>query len=885
MNVKNIRKFVGTSTLLVGAVLTMVMPLLLAAAPVRAATACDPSLDPSCSPVSSTTGAGDADWADGQDIFVNKSITRFVKYPGTLTGNGYTINFTPAHFTQSKITGENMTLTSPAPTFGGGGTVQLPTNCPVMVLQVNNYKTATQATLKIPSFSEPIIGSAQCNGYDSKLETIKLANTYNDATKNGTTNATSNSSSSNSNTGCDQKTQDCCPLDDSSGLRWVMCPILLIAQGATVLLTGALTTFLYTPTDQIFTPQFHTVFDTFRNLGVALLVIAGLLMVISQAAGLEMFAAYTVRKALPRIIIAAIVMAVAWPLLQIIVTFFNDLGSWTNQLLLTAGQVPNAGSPQDGFNLGMSIFLGTGALVVAAAASTGILVSYVATLLLGLLVGFAVLAVRQLVILLCILTFPFAMAAFAVPGLEEFWKFWRKLFRDALLMFPIIMGIMGAGQAMSHIAGEAAKEARTVGQTSTGTTWDLLSGLAFIVPLFVWPFAFKLAGNIFGAVAGTGQGLFKSLRDYRANKRAQRLEDAKRGNFFKGNDALSRGLSTAAWGATNLGAARGNPLKWRERMHEARQITDFAQAAELAEKSPELTNIGNENDTLTAAKMLARGVSGGEVRSHLMAEARAANAAAAPEDKLTEAQMEASVRSKMTRAEMASRAGNKRAVEIAADMLGGMSGTQWMDDKYTEDQFDSAGVRIAKKGDIKERNAGVKMARAIAETARGDSNLAARLYSNIRSNSARAGRIDLGGQSWRGGFKQVTNAMNGKAIDWDEVLLDAFKSTDANSMLRGKADSSKSILQAVKKKLGENAHDPDALRSLSEYAAGLVNAQRTGGIYSSPQSLKIVNDIVGSLPDDLRAEVQKMYEAAVPRTGELPTRLSSEDPFIKPPEA
>lgn len=316
---------------------------------------------------------------------------------------------------------------------------------------------------------------------------------------------------------------DQCPLDPSEALRWIACPLIVGAQNALLKIIDLIGNFLYVPADQIFGANsaggsFQNVFNTFRNIGISLLVIAGLAMVASQAAGLEIFAAYTVRKALPRIVIATIGMALAWPLLQFIVVFFNDLGTWIGQIILTATHT-TAYATDVGQALVGIVTTVIGLLAYFAFTGPEALFALVGTLLLSLLVGFIVLAIRQLVIVLCILLAPLAIASSILPGTEKLWNFWRDALIGALLMFPIIMGMLSSGIAVAYIASAAGSAAAAQGQQGASLTWNLLAVIVCFAPFFMLPFAFRLASGIMGgvvsAVTGVHGGLFKSLAERR----------------------------------------------------------------------------------------------------------------------------------------------------------------------------------------------------------------------------------------------------------------------------------------------------------------------------------------------------------------------------------
>lgn len=323
-----------------------------------------------------------------------------------------------------------------------------------------------------------------------------------------------------------------CIIPGNNGLNWVMCPLFTLLSGAVSLLNNMITTLLIFPVNTYFDSSngLQQAYSVFRNISVGMLVLAGLLMVISQAADLEIFAAHTVRKALPRIIIAAILIALSWPLLRFTITFFNDLGQWVGQIIITVATSYKAA--QQGFD-GLTflsqigtmaiggLIVGVAVLIMGAAAVLSFLVSIV----LVFLMGFIVLALRQVIILICILGTPIAIASFVLPGTEKVGRFWKDTFIAVMVMFPIITAFLSAGAAMAYI---------TMNAKSGDYTYHILAVIFFIGPYFVLPFAFRLAGGLVEQIVNFAEGAHKQgagglLQNYRKGEREWRHQQRMEG--------------------------------------------------------------------------------------------------------------------------------------------------------------------------------------------------------------------------------------------------------------------------------------------------------------------------------------------------------------------
>jgi hypothetical protein len=395
----------------------------------------------------------------------------------------------------------------------------------------------------------------------------------------------------------DDSTDDC-PLAAGSPLRWLGCPLISIGASTVQTLQHMIENFLFTPVAQIFdNAGFKATANTFRVLGIALVIIAGLIMVISQAVGLELFDAYTIRKVLPRLAIALIGMALAWPILRFVIVFFDDLGLWASSLIGAVPHVNTAGHDDEGAATALTAaFAGVGGGAAVAALGFGGILSLIGTILLALLVGFIVLAVRQMVILVAVLMAPLAIAAYVLPGTQKLWNFWKDALLTSMVMFPIIMIFLASGKALSSLL------------SSAGTTeMTILAIFVYFAPFFLLPFAFKLAGGlmstIFSIANDRGRGGFDRLKKYRQGKVAGNFQAMKQGNRYKGNSAMARGFNRTTRGAAIVasGEVGINPARWKSQVGSAISRNTLDEAREAIEKNPFMRNIASNDDFMMAA--------------------------------------------------------------------------------------------------------------------------------------------------------------------------------------------------------------------------------------------------------------------------------------------
>jgi hypothetical protein len=384
-----------------------------------------------------------------------------------------------------------------------------------------------------------------------------------------------------------------CSLTGGS-LSWIMCPVIDGIQLAVTWLDDQLTSWMVigtngnTGTDQpqqIFCPgaetgscgHFYKAWISFRDLALGLMVIAGLIMVVSQALGMEILDAYTIRKVLPRVLIAAVTITLSWPLMEFLVTLSNDLGYGIRSLIL---------DPFGSLAINFSFGALWGLVAVGGLAIIGILglLSFAATALIAVLVAFLTLAVRQLVVIILVLISPIAIVAYILPGTQKYYKQWQELFIKTLLMFPLIVAFLAGGRVLAAVASQGGGYANT-----------LIALVAYIGPYFAIPMTFRMSGGIMNAVGSAvnsrGEGARNALRGFRSNRAKKNLADLASGerlntdinlgnkrlsNFY--NKRVAGGFNKATAGTANLANAGFNPLQMRNRMAAARAEQNMERA-------------------------------------------------------------------------------------------------------------------------------------------------------------------------------------------------------------------------------------------------------------------------------------------------------------------
>jgi len=337
---------------------------------------------------------------------------------------------------------------------------------------------------------------------------------------------------------------------DSGVLGWIMCPLVGILDSVVGWLDGTIQDQLIVDESLYGNSTDGGLFQSWqqiRNIAYIILIPIMLVMVIGTALGFEVFSAYTVKRALPRMVIAVIFITLSWYICVFLIDLFNVIGTGTlgiitspfdggasslRDALINAQIIQAGGSGAETAASGAAALglLAGGAFVgfATGVVTVGILLSTLFSAVLVLGVALLILVARQMFILGLLLIAPLAILAWIFPGNDKFWKIWWSSFSKLLMMFPLIMGIIGIGRVFGYVIGEAgvADSRNTIITTITVIA-------AYIIPFAAIPFAFKWVGGLFGNLAGMVNDREKGLLDRgkkkRAEKRAEGLSNFKAG--------------------------------------------------------------------------------------------------------------------------------------------------------------------------------------------------------------------------------------------------------------------------------------------------------------------------------------------------------------------
>lgn len=358
----------------------------------------------------------------------------------------------------------------------------------------------------------------------------------------------------------------------------------------------------------------YKAWSNFRIYGNVFLVIALLVMIFGQTIGGGIVDAYTVKKVLPRLLIAVVLINLSIYIVALLVDITNILGGALGAALtapldgggaftihpsgIQAGATIGVGGGLIATALGAGVI---GALFSTAGASL-ILVVLVLPALFAFIAILVTIILRKALILGLVLVSPLAFAMYCLPNTEKYFKKWWDLLFEMLMIYPIIIVIFAIADVLSAITGG-------VGNSTNSPLNAILSFALLIIPLFMIPYSFKLAGNSLARLHGAAAGVSGKVGEMNKSR-----ADRARGNFARKRldrkSAITNGINSQIFDP-DRGGTRGKIAKGLQRTPAGYALRRAGQAAnhnieqDVADlsKDPRTLGIKDDGTALRAANM------------------------------------------------------------------------------------------------------------------------------------------------------------------------------------------------------------------------------------------------------------------------------------------
>ena len=319
-------------------------------------------------------------------------------------------------------------------------------------------------------------------------------------------------------TGDGNNTAKTCESEAGTSLGWILCSVL---KGAGQLAKTAYEKWIepnLTLNAELLNDNSSgtlKAWEVFRNFANILFVILFLVVIFSQLTGVGIDN-YGIKKILPKLIVAAILINLSYIICQVLVDLSNIIGSSVYRFLNSLGDQAIVLGEQAGGNgkqdsgLGGNVLVGGALLSIFAVGfvtivSAGVVSGIIFPLILAVLAGvlaliflLLILAIRKAGVILLVVLSPLAFACFMLPNTKSLFDKWKKTFTTLLIMYPLCGLLMGGG----NLAG------RILLSTNTNDFFLALTAmLASLAPIFAIPFVVKSSMQAFGSLGGKIAGL------------------------------------------------------------------------------------------------------------------------------------------------------------------------------------------------------------------------------------------------------------------------------------------------------------------------------------------------------------------------------------------
>lgn len=293
-------------------------------------------------------------------------------------------------------------------------------------------------------------------------------------------------------------TQSSCTVE---GIGWLVCPVMNFIFMINDAAYGAVQSFLQVKPELFDTNNgIYTAWQSFRDIANVAFVIAILVIIYSQITGAGV-TNYGIKRLLPRLIIAAILVNLSYVITQLAVDISNILGGSFKALFENINIGTN--TPEQNWVTRGGTILATAATGVVGLVALALLIIEAPAVLLIIGMVFLLLAARQAVIAVLIVVAPLAFVAYLLPNTEQWFTKWRKLFGTLLMVFPVIAVLFGASALAAKIVQNAGADD---GGISSEGMQVLALGIASI-PLFGIPAVLKGAMSGLGTIGAKLNGL------------------------------------------------------------------------------------------------------------------------------------------------------------------------------------------------------------------------------------------------------------------------------------------------------------------------------------------------------------------------------------------
>lgn len=360
-----------------------------------------------------------------------------------------------------------------------------------------------------PVYAEPDITTPTViNPNDNNTNNTDTNNTTTDNDTNATTTTTNNTATTTNNN--DGGSDDC--QDSLGAIGWLVCPTTgKIAEAVDWLYDKIENILVINPIESKDGSPIYEIWKYCRGITNIVFIIFLLVVIYSQITGVGI-SNYGLKKALPKLIVAAVLVNLSFLICQLGVDLSNVVGSSLRGVFTAVQESAIASmeiSPEaaESMNLAYSqlygVLAGGSVLAIGAALisfETGaiwMLIPIVLGAIVAVASGLITIALRQAVVALLVMIAPLAIVANILPNTEKWFKKWKDLLIQMLIFYPMFSLLFGASSLAGFAIIASAKDA----------FWLILGLAVQVFPLFFSWSLMKMSGTVLGTINTKMRGL------------------------------------------------------------------------------------------------------------------------------------------------------------------------------------------------------------------------------------------------------------------------------------------------------------------------------------------------------------------------------------------
>lgn len=330
--------------------------------------------------------------------------------------------------------------------------------------------------------------------------------------------------------------------DQIEGIGWLVCPTTGVLANAIDSIYSIIENFLIidpiTANDK---SPIYIVWQYARDITNIVFVVMLLVVVWSQLTGFGINN-YGIKKVLPRLIVAAILVNLSFILCALAVDASNIIGVTLKGFFTSIEEtaIQNLDIEGDSIswtNLVTALTTGTAVTGLAIGLSGGLgqfiwmLIGAVIGAVLAVFVGLVTIALRQAVVAMLIMISPLAFVAYLLPNTEKYFAKWKNTLFSMLVFYPMFSLLFGASQLAGWALIASAKSAFGV----------ILGMTVQVLPLFLSVSLMKMSNTALGAVSGFLGGFAARGNSFARDYTNSRREMARQ-HYIANSTSVSAGL-------------------------------------------------------------------------------------------------------------------------------------------------------------------------------------------------------------------------------------------------------------------------------------------------------------------------------------------------------